>query len=69
MGNTIGLDSDDLVPQFKEFAERVSATGITLIPQSIHPSPESIYGFRHIPQMGPSVNINSNCHVSLARLR
>lgn len=66
MGNTTCLDSDDLVPQFKEFAHRVSATGSTLIPQIIHPGPESICGFRHIPPMGPSVNINANCHASRA---
>lgn len=64
MGNTTCLDSDDLVPQFKEFANRVSAAGSTLIPQIIHPGPESICGFRHIPPMGPSVNVNANCHVS-----
>lgn len=66
MGNTTSLDSDDLVPQFKEFAERVSATGSTLIPQIIHPGPESVCGFRRIPPMGPSVNINANCHASRA---
>lgn len=66
MGNTTCLDSDDLVPQFKEFVDRVSATGSTLIPQIIHPGPESICGFMHIAPMGPSVNINANCHASRA---
>lgn len=64
MGNTTCLDSDDLVPQFKEFADRISAAGSTLIPQIIHPGPESICGFRNISPMGPSVNTNANCHVS-----
>lgn len=66
IGNTTCLDSDDLVPQFKEFADRVTAAGSTLIPQIIHPGPESICGFRHIAPMGPSVNTNANCHVSRA---
>jgi NAD(H)-dependent 7beta-hydroxy-3-oxo-delta4-cholenoic acid oxidoreductase len=64
IGNTTCLDSDDLIPQFKAFADRVSATGSTLIPQIIHPGPESICGFRKIPPLGPSVNTNANCHVS-----
>lgn len=64
IGNTTCLDSDSLVPQFKEFADRVSAAGSTLIPQIIHPGPESICGFRKIPPLGPSVNTNANCHVS-----
>lgn len=66
MGNTTCLDSDDLVPQFREFAQRVSMTGSTLIPQIIHPGPESVCGYRNIPPMGPSVNTNANCHVSRA---
>jgi len=64
IGNTTSLDSDNLVPQFKEFADRVKATGSTLIPQIIHPGPESICGFKHIPPMGPSINTNAHCHVS-----
>ena len=64
IGNTTCLDSDELVPQFKAFAERVSATGSTLVPQIIHPGPESICGFRGIAPLGPSVNTNANCHVS-----
>ncbi|WP_028829356.1 NAD(P)/FAD-dependent oxidoreductase [Proteocatella sphenisci] len=66
MGNTTCLDSDDLVPQFKEFAKRVGNTGSTLIPQIIHPGPESVCGYRNIAPMGPSVNTNANCHVSRA---
>jgi NAD(H)-dependent 7beta-hydroxy-3-oxo-delta4-cholenoic acid oxidoreductase len=66
IGNTTCLDSDDLIPQFKAFADRVSAAGSTLIPQIIHPGPESICGFRGIAPMGPSVNTNANCHVSRA---
>ena len=42
IGKTTCLDSDDLVPQFRDFAQRVAATGSTLIPQIIHPGPESI---------------------------
>lgn len=64
IGNTTSLDSDDLVPQFAGFAKRVSAAGSTLIPQIIHPGPESICGFRRIAPLGPSVNTNANCHVS-----
>lgn len=66
IGHTTCLDSDDLVPQFKDFADRVSATGSTLVPQIIHPGPESICGFRGIAPLGPSVNTNANCHVSRA---
>lgn len=66
IGKTTCLDSDDLVPQFRDFAKRVSDTGGTLVPQIIHPGPESICGFRGIPPLGPSVNTNANCHVSRA---
>lgn len=66
MGNTTCLDSDEYVSQFKEFADRVTAAGSTLVPQIIHPGPESICGYRHIPPLGPSVNTNANCHVSRA---
>ena len=66
IGKTTCLDSDDLVPQFRDFAKRVSDTGSTLVPQIIHPGPESICGFRGIPPLGPSVNTNANCHVSRA---
>lgn len=64
IGNTTALDSDDLVPQFKEFSDRVKATGSTLIPQIIHPGPESACGFRKIAPLGPSANVNANSHVS-----
>ena len=64
IGYTTALDSDDLVPQFREFAKRVSDAGSTLVPQIIHPGPESICGFRGIAPLGPSVNTNANCHVS-----
>ena len=66
IGKTTCLDSDDLVPQFRDFAKRVSDTGSTLVPQIIHPGPESICGFRGIPPLGPSVNTNANGHVSRA---
>lgn len=36
MGNTTALDRDELVPQFKEFADRVKEAGSTLVPQIIH---------------------------------
>lgn len=64
MGYTTCLDSDKLVPQFKEFADRVTAAGSTLIPQIIHPGPESICGYRNIAPLGPSANTNANAHVS-----
>lgn len=64
MGYTTALDSDDLVPQFRDFAKRVSDAGSALVPQIIHPGPESICGFRGIQPLGPSVNTNANCHVS-----
>ena len=64
MGNTTALDSDDLVPQFRAFADRVRAAGSVLVPQIIHPGPESICGFRKIAPLGPSANVNANCHVS-----
>lgn len=66
MGNTTCLDSDDLVDQFRDFAKRVSDTGSTLIPQIIHPGPESVCGYRKIPPMGPSINVNAHCHASRA---
>ena len=64
MGNTTALDRDELVPQFKEFADRIKEAGSTLVPQIIHPGPESICGYRHIAPLGPSANTNANCHVS-----
>lgn len=64
MGNTTALDRDELVPQFKEFADRVKEAGSTLVPQIIHPGPESVCGYRHIAPLGPSANTNANCHVS-----
>ena len=42
IGKTTALDKDSLVPQFAAFAKRVSDAGSTLIPQIIHPGPESI---------------------------
>ena len=64
MGNTTSLDKDSLVPQFKQFAERVREAGSVLIPQIIHAGPESICGYRKIAPLGPSANVNANCHVS-----
>ncbi len=64
LGNTTALDKDSLVPQFKEFADRVREAGSVLIPQIIHPGPESICGYRKIAPLGPSANVNANCHVS-----
>ncbi len=64
IGRTTALDSDDLVPQFAAFAKRVSDTGSTLVPQIVHPGPESICGYRGIAPLGPSTNKNANGHVS-----
>ena len=64
IGRTTSLDNDKLVPQFKAFADRVTAAGSTLIPQIIHPGPESICGFKGIPPLGPSINTNAHGHVS-----
>ncbi len=64
MGYTTALDRDDLVPQFRDFADRIKAAGSVLIPQIIHPGPESVCGYRHIAPLGPSVNTNANGHVS-----
>ena len=64
MGYTTAMDSDDLIPGFRDFAKRVENAGSTLIPQIIHPGPESICGYRGIAPMGPSVNTNANAHVS-----
>ena len=64
IGRTTALDRDELVPQFAEFAKRVSDTGSTLVPQIIHPGPESICGYKGIAPLGPSVNKNANGHVS-----
>ena len=64
MGNTTALDADDLVPQFRDFSDRIKNAGSTLIPQIIHPGPESVCGFKNISPLGPSVNSNANGHVS-----
>ena len=64
IGRTTALDRDELVPQFAAFAKRVSDTGSTLVPQIIHPGPESICGYRGIAPLGPSTNKNANGHVS-----
>jgi NAD(H)-dependent 7beta-hydroxy-3-oxo-delta4-cholenoic acid oxidoreductase len=64
MGPTTCMDSDDFIPSFKEFADRVKAAGSALIPQVIHPGPESFCGFWGKSPLGPSVNVNLNGHVS-----
>ena len=64
IGKTTALDKDKLVPQFAEFAKRVSDAGSTLIPQIIHPGPESICAMKGITPIGPSANTNANGHVS-----
>lgn len=64
IGRTTSLDKDKLIPQFKKFADRVTAAGSTLVPQLIHPGPESICGFKGIKPLGPSVNTNAHGHVS-----
>ena len=48
IGKTTALDKDSLVPQFAAFAKRVSDAGSTLIPQIIHPGPESICALKGI---------------------
>ena len=63
IGKTTALDKDKLVPQFADFAKRVSDAGSTLIPQIIHPGPESICALKGIKPLGPSVNVNANGHV------
>ena len=64
IGKTTALDKDSLVPQFAAFAKRVSDAGSTLIPQLIHPGPESICALKGITPLGPSVNTNANGAVS-----
>ena len=64
IGKTTALDKDSLVPQFAAFAKRVSDAGSTLIPQIIHPGPESICALKGIAPLGPSVNTNANGAVS-----
>ncbi len=66
IGRTTALDKDKLVPQFRDFAKRVSDAGSTLIPQIIHPGPESICALKGIKPLGPSVNTNANGAVSRA---
>ena len=66
IGKTTALDKDKLVPQFKAFAQRVTDAGSTLIPQIVHPGPESICALKGIKPLGPSVNTNANGHVSRA---
>lgn len=60
IGKTTALDKDSLVPQFADFATRITDAGSTLIPQIIHPGPESICSFKGIKPIGPSVNTNAN---------
>ena len=64
IGRTTALDKDRLVPQFRDFAKRISDAGSTLFPQIIHPGPESICALKGITPIGPSVNTNANGHVS-----
>lgn len=64
IGKTTALDKDSLVPQFADFAKRISNAGSTLFPQIVHPGPESICAFKGIKPLGPSVNTNANGHVS-----
>lgn len=64
IGKTTALDKDKLVPQFRAFAQRVTDAGSTLIPQIIHPGPESICALKGIKPLGPSVNTNANGAVS-----
>lgn len=66
IGRTTALDKDKLVPQFRDFAKRISDAGSTLIPQIIHPGPESICALKGIKPLGPSVNTNANGAVSRA---
>ncbi len=66
IGRTTALDKDKLVPQFRAFAKRISDAGSTLIPQIIHPGPESICALKGIKPLGPSVNTNANGAVSRA---
>ena len=54
IGKTTALDKDSLVPQFKRFATRVKDAGSELIPQIIHPGPESICAMKGITPIGPS---------------
>lgn len=64
IGKTTALDKDSLVPQFSKFAARITDAGSTLIPQIIHPGPESICAMRGITPIGPSVNTNANGDIS-----
>lgn len=64
IGKTTALDKDSLVPQFAKFAKRVTDAGSELIPQIIHPGPESICAMMGIKPIGPSVNTNANGDVS-----
>lgn len=64
IGKTTALDKDSLVPQFKKFATRVKDAGSELIPQIIHPGPESICAMKGITPIGPSINTNANGDVS-----
>ena len=64
IGKTTALDKDSLVPQFKRFATRVKDAGSELIPQIIHPGPESICAMKGISPIGPSINTNANGDVS-----
>lgn len=64
IGKTTALDKDKLVPQFRDFATRITEAGSTLFPQIIHPGPESVCALKGITPIGPSVNTNANGHVS-----
>ncbi len=64
IGKTTALDKDSLVPQFADFAHRITDAGSTLFPQIIHPGPESICALKGIKPLGPSVNTNANGSVS-----
>ena len=51
IGKTTALDKDSLVPQFKRFATRVKDAGSELIPQIIHPGPESICAMKGMEKL------------------
>jgi len=51
---TVGLWDDGLIPSFRELVKRLHTHGVKVVPQIIHPGPESLSFLHGIQPTGPS---------------
>lgn len=58
LGNTIGLYDDKLIPPLKQFVDKIHSYGTKVIPQLVHPGPESISWMYGVDPVGPSAYPN-----------